>query len=132
MEVQQLTTLGTNTLTACLDCSTINIGIPFADLATFTITNCGSTCGGAPGPTPTPTPTGGSYYYYTVDVYDCFPCSFIAPAIARVSTPLNLTFFYNIGDGNVYQVTGAATGPLYDIDLNGYASHPDCNLACSL
>jgi hypothetical protein len=56
---QQLTTLGTNTLTACLDCSTINIGIPFADLATFTITNCGSTCGGVPGPTPTPTATGG-------------------------------------------------------------------------
>ena len=129
----QCTSLGTQVLTDCLVCSSINVGIPFADLANFTITNCGNTCGGAPGPTPTPTPTGGgSYYYYTVDVYDCFPCSLIGPAVARVSTPLNLTFFYNIGDGNVYQVTGNATGPAYDIDLDGYASHPDCNLACSL
>ena len=129
----QLTTLGTNVLTDCLICNSITFGYPFADLANFTVTNCGSACGGAPGPTPTPTPTGGaSYYYYTIDVYDCFPCSFIGSGIARVSTPLNLTFFYNIGDGNVYQVTGNATGPAYDIDLDGYASHPDCNTACSL
>jgi hypothetical protein len=46
---------GTVTLTNCLDCDTIMEGIPFADLAVFTVTNCGSSC--SPGPTPTPTPT---------------------------------------------------------------------------
>lgn len=55
--------LGTYTITECVICSTINIGIPFADLANFTITNCGTTCGG-PGPTPTPTPTVAETVYY--------------------------------------------------------------------
>ena len=129
----QCTSLGTQVLTDCLVCNSITFGFPFADLANFTVTNCGSACAGTPGPTPTPTPTGGaSYYYYTIGVYDCFPCSFIGSGIARVSTTLNTSFFYNIGDGNVYQVTGNATGPAYDIDLDGYASHPDCNTACSL
>lgn len=43
---------GTVTLTNCLDCDTIMEGIPFADLAVFTVTNCGSSC--TPPPTPTP------------------------------------------------------------------------------
>jgi hypothetical protein len=55
--------IGTYTITECAICSTINVGIPFADLANFTITNCGTTCGGA-GPTPTPTPTPASTVYY--------------------------------------------------------------------
>ena len=46
---------GTVVLTNCLDCDTIMEGIPFADLAVFTITNCGSTC--SPPPTPTPPPS---------------------------------------------------------------------------
>ena len=49
-------TLGTQVLSDCLDCATIMIGIPFADVANFSIVNCGSTCGSAP-PLPTPTPT---------------------------------------------------------------------------
>jgi len=47
---------GTVTLTPCIICESIAVGIPFADLATFTVTNCGNPCS-APPPTPTPTPT---------------------------------------------------------------------------
>ena len=36
--------LGTVVITDCLTCSTIMIGIPFADVANFTVTNCGSAC----------------------------------------------------------------------------------------
>jgi hypothetical protein len=50
---------GVVTLTNCLDCSTINYGYPFADLANFTILGCGSPCD-APPPTPTPTPSSGT------------------------------------------------------------------------
>jgi len=52
---QEITTTGTVILTNCLDCSSITYGYPFADLAAFTITSCGSSC--TPGPTPTPAPT---------------------------------------------------------------------------
>ena len=47
---------GIVTLTNCLICSTIMVGIPFADLANFTILGCGSPCT-APPPPPPPTPT---------------------------------------------------------------------------
>jgi hypothetical protein len=66
---QFIGSLGTVVLTNCLVCSSINIGIPFADLASFTVTNCGSSCGGAPSPTPTPTPSGGNNGYYIMT--DC-------------------------------------------------------------
>jgi hypothetical protein len=66
---QFISTLGTVTLTACLDCATIIPGFPFADLASFTITNCGSSCGSAPSPSPTPTPTSGNDGYYIMT--DC-------------------------------------------------------------
>jgi hypothetical protein len=39
-------------------------GIPFADLAAFTVTNCGSACS-APSPTPTASPVL-DYVYYTI------------------------------------------------------------------
>ena len=75
------TTLGTQVLSDCLDCSTIRDGIPFADLANFSIVNCGSTCGSAPpSPTPTPTSTGSticrtyvnnSDYMWIGDYVDC-------------------------------------------------------------
>ena len=35
---------GTYTLTACAKCDTIRVGIPLADLASFTITSCGNSC----------------------------------------------------------------------------------------
>jgi hypothetical protein len=43
-------------------------GIPFADLASFTVTNCGTTCGG-PAPTPQPSSTPISYGHYIMT--DC-------------------------------------------------------------
>jgi hypothetical protein len=54
---QFIASTGIITLTNCLDCSTIMVGIPFADLANFTILGCGSSCTPI-SPTPTPTPTG--------------------------------------------------------------------------
>lgn len=39
-----ISTLGTYTITDCLTCSTILPGFPFADIANFTITSCGSAC----------------------------------------------------------------------------------------
>lgn len=68
---QFINTTGTVTLTNCLVCGTINYGYPFADLAAFTVINCGTTCGGAPAPTPTPSATPGpiSYVYYILT--DC-------------------------------------------------------------
>ena len=39
-----ISTLGTYTITDCLTCSSILPGFPFADLANFTITSCGSPC----------------------------------------------------------------------------------------
>jgi len=51
-----VSTTGTYTITECAICSSITPGFPFADVASFTITNCGTTCSGLP-PTPTPTPT---------------------------------------------------------------------------
>ena len=36
--------LGNYTITDCLTCSTIMIGIPFADVANFTLITCGAPC----------------------------------------------------------------------------------------
>ena len=58
---QFINTLGNVVLSECLICSSIIPGIPFADVAAFTIVNCGTTCGG-PAPSPTPTPSGGQCY----------------------------------------------------------------------
>jgi hypothetical protein len=124
----QYVSLGNVTLTNCLDCSTILTGIPFADLATFTITNCGVSCTTPPPPTPTP----GGEYYYTIEAYSCFPCSFLGYGFARSNDLLITDNYYNNGDGNVYKITGYATGPGYDVELNFVASDPNCNLACSI
>lgn len=53
---QYIGSTGTVTLTNCLDCDTIMVGIPFADVAAFTVTDCGSSCS-APTPTPGTTAT---------------------------------------------------------------------------
>ena len=63
---------GTHTITACTNCNTITPGFPFADVASFTITNCGSDCGGVTPVTPTPTPTNTTYYYYRLTRCDNF------------------------------------------------------------
>jgi hypothetical protein len=39
-----LNSFGTQDLTGCISCSSIREGIPFADLATFTIVDCGVAC----------------------------------------------------------------------------------------
>lgn len=41
---QYMGSLGGIDLGGCVDCSTIMVGIPFADLAAFTITDCGTSC----------------------------------------------------------------------------------------
>lgn len=121
--------LGAVTLTNCMDCSTVVTGIPFADLATFTITNCGVACSTPP---PPPTPTPGGEYYYTIEAYSCFPCSFLGYGYARASILLTTDYYYNNGDGNVYKITGYASGPGYDVDLDGAAGGSNCNLTCSI
>ena len=39
-----LTSLGTQDLSGCINCATITYGYPFADLANFTIVDCGVSC----------------------------------------------------------------------------------------
>jgi hypothetical protein len=41
---QYIDYLGTYTINSCVDCSSIRQGIPYADLANFTITTCGAPC----------------------------------------------------------------------------------------
>lgn len=41
---KQITSLGSYDIPDCANCSTVREGIPFADLAAFTITDCGSAC----------------------------------------------------------------------------------------
>jgi hypothetical protein len=63
---------GTYTITACTICSSITPGFPFADVASFTISYCGSSCGSIPAVTPTPTPTNTINYYYRLTRCDNF------------------------------------------------------------
>jgi len=53
-----------------LVCASIIPGFPFADLASFTVTGCGSSCSGVPSPSPTPTGTPSQVYGYYIMV-DC-------------------------------------------------------------
>jgi hypothetical protein len=64
-----ISSLGTYTITDCVLCSSIFIGVPFADVANFTITNCGTSCGSTPAPTPTPSRSAGNNGYYIMT--DC-------------------------------------------------------------
>jgi len=41
---KQITSLGAYTITDCIDPSTLTVGIPYADVAAYTITNSGNTC----------------------------------------------------------------------------------------
>jgi hypothetical protein len=41
---KQFTSLGNQDIPDCADCSTIRDGIPFADLASWTVVDCGSAC----------------------------------------------------------------------------------------
>jgi hypothetical protein len=43
-QYQYIGTLGNYDIPACASCTSVMVGIPFADLASFTIVDCGSTC----------------------------------------------------------------------------------------
>ena len=67
---QYISSLGSVTLTNCLICSSITYGYPFADLAAFTVTGCGTSCSGIPTPSPTPSNTPATSYGYYI-MTDC-------------------------------------------------------------
>ena len=128
-----ISSTGTYTLTACTLCTSINIGIPFGDTASFTVTNCGTNCGTPTPVTPTPTPSPSNYNYYSMEVYSCFPCDFIGTAIGRIATTtLTTGLFYGIGDGNAYLIVSSTSGPSYDVDMTTAVSGPSCDYVCSL
>jgi hypothetical protein len=64
----QCTSLGTQVLPGCIICGSIRDGIPFADLASWTLVNCGTSCGGV-SPTPTPSASAESFGHYVMT--DC-------------------------------------------------------------
>jgi hypothetical protein len=64
----QCTSLGNQVIPGCIICDSIDYGYPFADLASWTLVNCGSSCNVVP-PTPTPTPTNSTSLYYRLT--DC-------------------------------------------------------------
>ena len=101
------------------------------------------TPGLSPSPTPTPSPTsggGGSYNYYSITQYNCFPCSLSTYGlIGRTTSPTTLTngYFYNNGDGFVYRVEYSTGGSSYDVDLMIGSSAPasagtNCAGTCSI
>lgn len=60
IEYHQYTTTGNKVIPECIQQNSVTYGFPYADLAEFTVTGAGTTCGGAcvtPTPTPTPSPT---------------------------------------------------------------------------
>lgn len=124
---------GTYTITDCVLCSSILPGYPFADIANFTVTNCGSSCGTAPIPTPTPTPSMGGYNYYNMDIYSCFPCNDLGyQVVGRTTATLSINTWYTNGDGNAYYITNTNSGPSYDVDMTGAVSGPSCSYVCSI
>lgn len=58
VEYQFINTTGSVILTNCVDIDTIDIGIPYADVASFTVVSTGVDCTTPPPPPPT-------YYYYS-------------------------------------------------------------------
>jgi hypothetical protein len=75
------------------------------------------------------TPT---YFYYNVIAYTCPGCLSGLSYIARSSVSRINNFFYNIGDGYVYQVQAEIAHDVYDIDLDGSAAATTCSSACSI
>lgn len=108
-----ISSTGTYTITNCALCSSIAQGIPFADLAVFTITSCGSNCAAGPAPSPTPSAV---YYYYRL-----FNCQ----TYETVWSQLYPSGTFNSGDrvegssGYYYTVSGSQTsnpgGTLYTV-----------------
>ena len=86
-----------------------------------------------PGAPPLPT---GSYNFYYVDQYNCFPCSLAASGLfARTTGSVLLTngYYYNNGDGYVYYVNYSTAGPSYTVDLDLSATAgTNCGGTCSI
>lgn len=137
---QFINTLGTVVLTNCLICSTINIGIPFADVANFTVSNCGSSCGGpsvTPTPTPSASPTGSTYNIYTVDRYECGsptgPCNYVETiSVANPTTLIGGKFYLDNINGYIFNiVSDGGTGPYLYTDMSGLGTN-NCNSLCGI
>ena len=135
---------GTYTITDCVLCSSIRPGIPFADVAAFTVTNCGTVCGGTPPSTPTPTPTitpsSGlvSYNYYEVDRYECSspsgPCTYVETInIANESGVLIGGKFYldNIS-GYIFNIVSSVSSGAYMITNMSGPGTNNCSSLCGI
>ena len=96
----------------------------------YSISVSSSYTAGAP-----PIPTG-SYNFYYVDQYNCFPCSLAATGLyARTTASFTLTggHYYNNGDGYVYYVNYSVGGPSYTVDLDLSATAgTNCGLTCAI
>jgi hypothetical protein len=115
---------GTVTLTNCLDCDTIMVGIPFADLANFTVTNCGSSCS-PPTPTPPPSPSAISYVYYRLTNCQNYQTYW---SQQYVSGTFDSGDRVEGGSGYYYVVSGSQTsnpgGTLYTVTATGQFGCP--------
>lgn len=93
VQYREYTTTGSKTITDCIQQNSVMVGIPFADLAAFTVTSQGTNCGGSClEPTPTPVPGSVNLQIYANDV---------DPARAII------TMFYNINGGSNINIPGA-------------------------
>jgi hypothetical protein len=96
----------------------------------YSISVSSSYTAGAP-----PLPTG-SYNFYYVDQYNCFPCSLAATGLyARTTASFTLIggHYYNNGDGYVYYVNYSIGGPSYTVDLDLSATAgTNCGLTCAI
>jgi hypothetical protein len=105
---QFISTTGTFTITNCAVCSTFEPGIPFADLAVFTVTSCGANCSSVPPSTPTPTPTNASLIYYRLT--DCQNFQYYYSQQFPSGT-FNSGDRVEGGSGYYYVVSGTYTSP---------------------
>jgi hypothetical protein len=73
-------------------------------------------------------------YYYILTKYNCPGCTIAESFLkGRSSIYLVTGYFYNIGDGFVYKVTGPTTSDLYDVNLDGAASGGSlCENTCGI
>jgi hypothetical protein len=83
--------------------------------------------------TTTTTAGGGGGFYYTATQVLCGNCP--NGSNITVYSPISLTtnYYYNIGDGYVYEIISSTSGPSFDVDLTGAANGgTNCNAACGV
>ena len=123
-EYQFISTTGNITISACTLCSSFSPGYPFADLAAFTVTNCGSSCTG-PAPTPAPSPSPLPDYYYRLTRCDD---SQIYYSQAYPGGTFSSGDRVEGGSGVYYVISGSQTsnpgGTLYTIFATGFDGCP--------